>query len=405
MGFGESDLGPWSKAAASAAAVNRQIAFEGRRSQLFGRLLRGYLLMLPTLGVYRFWVTTAKRRFYWQNTIIDGDPLEYTGNARQLLFGFLFAVAFFLPVYIAFFVLSTQAGVVTIAGYGVLGVLLWFFIGYAQYRGRDFRLSRTLWRGIRFDQKGSALTYAIRRFLWSLLVVVTLGLAYPFMSASLWRYRYSHTWFGDRQVSFSGTWKTIAGPFYRAYGLVALTIAVFVGLAAAGNPAALQLAPLGALIVGSLAFFYWRSREATRMLSQIGLGEARVTARVRARTLFGQYFVLGLLLLAVLLAAAVIGGVIVGVFYRDFNFVSRGDFRSLAFTGLGGAAIVVGGYLLAFGTFSILGETVIDLGYWKAVARDASIANVESLRDVRAIGEDHALLGEGLADALNVGSF
>jgi len=398
-------LGPWNNAVAMAAPKETQIRFEGTRGRLFGQLSRGYLLMLPTLGVYRFWVTTAKRRFYWQNTIIDGDPLEYTGHARQLLFGFLFAVAFFLPVYVGFFVLSTQAGPVTLIGYGVLLALLWFFIGYAQYRGRDFRLSRTLWRGIRFDQKGSAMAYAIRRFAWSILTLATAGLAYPFMVANLWRYRYSHTWFGDRQMSFTGTWKTVAGPFYRAYFAVVAVGLLFVLLGVGGTPIAMQFAPLAIIITLGLAFLYWRSREASRMFSEVRLGAARLRSRVKARWLLGQYLVLGLLLAALLVVAVIIAGAIIAGFYRETGVLPRGDFRSLAFTGWGGALIVVGGYLLGFGTFSLLTETIVDFGYWKLVGRGSQIENVESLRDIRAIEEDTSVLGEGLADALNVGSF
>ncbi len=73
------------------------VNFTGTRSELFGLLSRGYLLMVPTIGIYRFWLTTWKRRFYWQNTVIDGEPLEYTGTALQLLIGFLFALAFSCP--------------------------------------------------------------------------------------------------------------------------------------------------------------------------------------------------------------------------------------------------------------------------------------------------------------------
>lgn len=392
--------GPWGETQSRDA-----VGFGGRRWEFLWLLLKGYLLMVPTLGVYRFWLTTRKRRYYWQNTTIGGDALEYTGSARQLLFGFLFALAFFLPVYIGFFVLSTQAGIVTVIGYAVLGALLWYFIGYAQYRARDFRLSRTLWRGIRFDLKGSALAYATRRFLWSLLVLVTLGLAYPFMSANLWRYRYCHTWFGDRQVSFTGTWKTVAGPFYLAYGAV-----IVVGVASYFVIRQIDLLFIGVVVLTTMAatgvaFLYWRAREATRMFSSIRLGEAAVTTRVKARTLMGQYSALGALLLVLFVAASLVGAAIVMSYYWETGKIVTGDLRSLAFTGWGGAVVVVGSYLLGFGTFSLLTETIVDFGFWKAVARGTTISNLESLASVRATDEDMALVGEGLADALNVGSF
>src|SRR5690606_14693174 len=144
-----------------------------------------------------------KRRFYWQTTLIDGEPIEYTGTASQLLLGFFFALAFFLPIYIALFVLSMQDAGFVLLGYAAIAALVWFLMGYAIYRARDFRLSRTLWRGIRFDLKGSALGYAFRRFVWSIVNVVTLGLAYPWMAASLWRYRWRHTWYGDRKFEIA----------------------------------------------------------------------------------------------------------------------------------------------------------------------------------------------------------
>ncbi len=72
-------------------------SFVGTRWGLLGVLLPGYLWILMTLGIFRFWQVTAKRRYYWSNTSIDGDALEYSGTAMQLLVGFLIALAFFLP--------------------------------------------------------------------------------------------------------------------------------------------------------------------------------------------------------------------------------------------------------------------------------------------------------------------
>jgi uncharacterized membrane protein YjgN (DUF898 family) len=385
------------------------VQFSGRRGELFGRLLRGYLLMLPTLGLYRFWLTTTKRRFYWQNTMIGGDRLEYTGSATQLLVGFLFALGVFLPIYLGFFYLSFQSGLVTAIGYGAAALLLWFLTGYAIYRGRDFRLSRTLWRGIRFDQRGSAWAYAVRRFLWSLLVVVTAGLAYPFMAGDLWRYRYTHTWFGDRQFSFAGSWKTVAWPFYRAW----LVFALFAGIAVA----AFYLVPLpdqklavmgGAMMlllpIAGLCFLYYRSRETTRMFSAVRLGDAALTMEVKARSLLGQYLLYGLCLVVVLIGLGLVGMAIARAFNANFT---AGEFSpaNIARAGWAGLVLAAGGYLASLSAFTLLGEVFIDCGFWMLVSRNATIENLESLDGVRATAEDRSVAGEGLADALNVGSF
>jgi uncharacterized membrane protein YjgN (DUF898 family) len=389
------------------------VGFTGTRGELFALLFRGYLLMLPTTGLYRFWVTTAKRRFYWQNTIIHGQPLEYTGTPTQLLIGFLIALGIFLPIYGAFFYLSTQTSDVVLWGYAIVAITFWFAQGYAAYRARDFRLSRTLWRGIRFDQKGSAVRYAIRRFLWSLLVFVTFGLAYPFMASSLWRYRYKHSWYGDRQFTWTGNWKTIAGPYYRAW----LAVVVFLVAAAFFIPSDLHASgdlvypgPVAILAILSaaagilLSWLYFRAREASRMFSAIRLGDAALVVKVRMRTLLGQGLLYGLCGFAALL--------VFGTFFLGFVYsltggagADAGDLARIAQSSTLNVAILIAGYLVFLGALGIFGEIFLGLGFWMTVARGATLIDGDSLDTVRATAEDRALAGEGLADALNVGAY
>lgn len=394
--------------------------FTGTRSDLFALLFRGHLLMLPTLGIYRFWLVTWKRRFYWQNTVIDGDALEYTGHALQLLLGFLFAIGFFLPIYIVFFYLSTQSSEVALLGYGAVALGVWFLTGYASYRGRDFRLSRTLWRGVRFDQKGSAWGYAFRRFGWSLLVIATLGLAYPFMAGNLWSYRWRHTWFGDQQVTFTGSWRKIAGPYYLIYfGLIITAIATLGLIGATNRPIVVgdsQIPGIGTwffllvqLLLMVLAVFYLRAREATRMFSSIHLGKAAVTVQVTARALIGQYLLCmvsfgGALLLFVLIAAAIAGSLVTLAMTEAGTFDPSVLLRILE-TGWITVAALILAYLALVSAFAILTETILGYGYWALVARNATISNADSLRSIRTVGEDTAVAGEGLADALNVGAY
>jgi len=376
--------------------------FTGTRAELFWRLVRGYLLMVPTLGLYRFWVTTMKRQFYWHNTSIDGDALEYTGTPLQLLIGFLIALAVFLPLYIVFFYLSTQVGTVVVVGYAVVAALFWFLFGYASYRGRDFRLSRTLWRGIRFDQKGNAWAYATRQFLWSLLVVATLGLAYPFMSADLWRYRYSNTWYGDRQFSFTGSWRTIAGPFYRAYATLAILVGAAVGVGLLTGGRAMALVPLLLIVLGFGGFFYYRARETSRMFSEAHLGAARLRVEVKARALAVQFAAYSGMLLVASIVIGLVGYLVTLVVQGQFDFTSL---AGIARAGWIGVALALGGYLVSLAALGLMAEVYLDCGYWMLVARGATITGLESLSTVRAGDEDKALAGEGLADALNVGSF
>ena len=66
---------------------------------------------------------------------------------------------------------------------------------------------------------------------------------------------------------------------------------------------------------------------------------------------------------------------------------------------------LIAGYLLIFAAFTLMSELFLGLGYWKLVANGARISGLETLSSVRARDEDKALVGEGLADALNVGGY
>jgi hypothetical protein len=388
--------------------------FSGTRRELGLMLVRSYLLLIPTIGLYRFWLTTWKRRFYWSHTEIDGDCLEYTGNASQLLLGFLMAVAILVPLYGLFFYFSTLSTQAAIIGYGGVAVLVWFLMGYAAYRARDFRLSRTLWRGIRCDQGGSAWIYALRRFLWSLLVIATVGLAYPLMAADLWAYRYRHSWFGDQTFGFVGHWRQLAEPFYRAYALIALIggIGISTGWARGAfagqpDPAAYWPLVLAALLAG-MVFLYYRARELTRMFSAVRLGGATLTVTVRARSLFGQHVVFGLALVGSYAGLALGGIIVLGLVAA--GSISDGQFNLDVLVLSMQASLVtllaiIFGYLLLLAAFNLMAELFLSLGLWKLVVQNASIAGIETLDKVRARGEDRALAGEGLADALNVGAY
>ena len=85
-----------------------------------------------------------------------------------------------------------------------LFAFFYLFGQFAIYRARRYRLTRTVWRGVRFWMTGSGWIYALQASLWGLLMVVTLGLALPWRTAALERYKMRHSYYGDLQGSFEG---------------------------------------------------------------------------------------------------------------------------------------------------------------------------------------------------------
>ena len=210
------------------------VRFLGQRRSYWRLLIRGAALLMITLGIYRFWLVTDVRRFLWSNTEIAGEALEYTGTALELLLGFLVAIALLIPIYVGFFLaaldlglLGKLSGVLAFAALGVLGQ-------YAIYRARRYRLTRTIYRGLRFHQTGSAWSYAFRATLWWIVTVLTVGLAYPFQIANLERYKMKNTFYGDLGGRFEASGLAL---FFRGvpmwllfFAPLALAIRGFVGL-------------------------------------------------------------------------------------------------------------------------------------------------------------------------------
>src|SRR5882672_344363 len=168
-------------------------------------LIRGGMFLAVTLGIYRFWLATDVRRFLWSNTEIAGDGLEYIGTARELLLGFLIAIVLLVPINVMFFFAAFSRGLLGQISGTLALVVLALFGQFAVYRARRYRLTRTLYRGIRFHQTGSAWRYAVCALFWWTMIGVTLGLAYPFAQASLERFKMRNTYYGDVQGHFVGS--------------------------------------------------------------------------------------------------------------------------------------------------------------------------------------------------------
>src|SRR5215470_12729688 len=212
-----------------------RLRFVGDRGDYWRLMIRGGVLQAITLGIYRFWLFTDMRRFLWASTAVEGETLEYTGTAVELLVGFLLAIGILIPVYALLFVASLELGILSALS-GVLAfVVLAGFGQYAVYRARRYRLTRTVFRGLRFHQAGSAVRYAVRALLWWIPTAMTLGLASPWATANLERFKMRHTFYGSLGGSFAGSggrlflrglliWLLIVGPFVA--GIVAAIVTV-----------------------------------------------------------------------------------------------------------------------------------------------------------------------------------
>src|SRR3981081_2417779 len=156
------------------------VRFRGEPRPFWRLLAHGAVLLMLTLGIYRFWLTTDIRRFLWSNTELAGESFEYAGTARELLLGFLIAITILVPLYTAFFFLAFSAGAIGEMASSIAFIVLPRLGHYAVYRARRYRLSRTIYRGVRFHLTGSAWRYAVCALFCCTLIQLTIGPPSPF---------------------------------------------------------------------------------------------------------------------------------------------------------------------------------------------------------------------------------
>jgi uncharacterized membrane protein YjgN (DUF898 family) len=402
--------------------------FHGSERGFLGLLVRGSLLLLLTLGIYRFWLATDVRRFLWGNTEAAGDYLEYSGTARELLLGFLMALALLVPVYALFFIAALDAGLVGMFS-GVLAFVLLALLGqFAVYRARRYRLTRTIFRGVRLYQTGSAWRYALTSALWWVLTIASAGLALPWGIAILERYKLRHTHYGTLQGSFVGSgsglfvrgivlWLIVVGPLVAGV-IVALGTIDWTALQAAltgpsgdltrrlghvgfelAQAAVIASSAVGwSALAAALLYPAYRAIVLRWWISGLRLGELTAVSHLRIGQIYRVYlrFVAYSVLFGVL--AAILGGVALAALGG-----LTPSFGQSAASEIAATALFVVTYVLIMLGYSVVYQATVTIRFWQLSFETTELGGMRALDAVEARGAAGSPFGEGLADALDVG--
>jgi uncharacterized membrane protein YjgN (DUF898 family) len=401
----------------------RPNAFFGNERAFWRLLTRGAVLLLVTLGIYRFWLVTDVRRSLWNNTVIAGEHLEYIGTARELLLGFLIAIVLLVPVNVVLFLAALSGGtlgqlasVITFAVLGTLGQ-------FAVYRARRYRLSRTVYRGLRFHQTGSAIRYAVCAVFWWAMIALTLGLAYPFTQAALERFKLRHTHYGDLQGRFEGSgWRLFfRGILFWIVVVVPLVLGLLIAIGMvdwaavseasqrSGTDMMSRIEGAGvaqAVVIGVIAIAWgviaaallypaFQAMVLRWWISGLRFGKLTATSQLRTGAVYSFY---GRFMWIALLAAVVI----VVLAFIAFALVGSAEKGSMTSSALGITTLVVL-YVIVALTYSTIYQATVRWRLWRHAFETLELSDAEVLDKVKATGSAGSAIGEGLADALNVG--
>jgi uncharacterized membrane protein YjgN (DUF898 family) len=127
-------------------AERHPIEFTASGSEYFRIWIVNLLLIVVTLGIYLPWAKVRKLKYFYSNTWVGGDALDFHGEPVKMLRGTLIAAGFL----VAYSVGSNFSGWAALVA-ALAFVVLWPALFRAAMR---FRLANTSWRGLRFRFAG-----------------------------------------------------------------------------------------------------------------------------------------------------------------------------------------------------------------------------------------------------------
>lgn len=272
------------------------IVFTGKASEYFGIWIVNLLLSILTLGIYSAWAKVRRKKYFYQNTLIDGVGFDYHANPISILKGRVIAVALFM-----IYALSQETMPLLSAA-----CLLLFFIAlpWIVVRANIFNARNSSHRGLRFNFSGSVLE-AVRVFIGlPMLLMFTLGLIYPYISHQRSKFLITGHQFGTSTFKMDAK----VGDFYMIYlktlGVIVASLLVIGGVLAAlaglsfaghiGNFEAMKgVAVLGAMLVYLLTILvvlaYLQSRIGNLVWNSASIDHVGFASSLRARDMIWIY--------------------------------------------------------------------------------------------------------------------
>jgi uncharacterized membrane protein YjgN (DUF898 family) len=420
--------------------------YDGGTLKFAGVVLVNLILQILTLGIFRFWARTRERRFLWSHVSLGDDRLEYTGRGLELFLGFIIAMIIMFPVIGVYQILLLAAGA-SIPGQVIVNLLyitvLMFLVHLAIYRARRYRLTRTLWRGIRGTLTGSPVRYGLAALAWLPAVMLSLGLAAPFMRIALLNREINNMHLGDRRFAFDGKardlfaywivpWLTLLAVIAGYAWIMYLSFEVMnaagidpydpessqpnpetmdterVNEAGIQMPAAFALLGIGGVLY-MIAVAWYRVREFRYLAGRISFEGMSFSSEIglgRVAWIYVSYlFTAAIAGLVIIVALTMLALVVNGV-PLDPDMVGIGMGEILTELGEDARFFVTIGVMM---TIAILLQTLSRVMVFhrlaRAVVSSLALTGVQDFSQVTQALDASPRLGEGLADAFDLGDF
>ena len=155
-----------------------RVSFSGSGGDYFRLWLSNLLLTIVTLGIYTPWARRRRIQYFYRNTLVGADPLDFVASSRNMATSFLLVVGVYALINVMSSAgLNAAVGIITLA---IAALVPWLWRS-----AQRFWLGNTTWRGPRFEFQ--ATTREAYTAAWPLLaaafVIAMLSLLLPAVTA------------------------------------------------------------------------------------------------------------------------------------------------------------------------------------------------------------------------------
>lgn len=190
------------------------VVFTGKAGEYFGIWIVNLLLSIVTLGIYSAWAKVRRKKYFYNNTLIDGVGFDYHANPIAILKGRVIA-------FVLFIIYNVLAGFSPVLSVVVL-VLFLIAMPWIITRGMMFNARNSSHRGLRFDFDGKYGQAALVFLAYPILIIVTLGLAMPFVMRQINKFMFDHHKFGTSHFEMEAKIKDFYMIYLKLFGTILL---------------------------------------------------------------------------------------------------------------------------------------------------------------------------------------
>jgi uncharacterized membrane protein YjgN (DUF898 family) len=269
----------------SSSIESYPLVFSGRGAEYFRVWFVNVLLNIVTLGLYTPVARRRTARYFFDHTLVADSPLEFTGQLRKMIFGFLIFVGLYLAYEMAKRTGQSTAQSLLVLAAVIMAPWIW---GSAM----RFRLRSTRWRGLQLQFQASWLKVYLASWpifamagAWILVVfafkaigpdlpetpatagqtsannpfstitlemwgLIAMGIVMSVLSIIRLEFNYKSLLFRHAGIgNQSGRWKPFYGDFVKVWAAATLVFLLFTAIAV------LAIALLVFLFVGGFSLF------------------------------------------------------------------------------------------------------------------------------------------------------